>query len=442
MPSPVGAVQQLVRSLPGVRSVALAGSRRAGDPTLLSDWDFHVAVDDDELVDALADQLEGFPTLAVFWDPLSTRATLIVLLEGPIKIDLIVSGTANPHPVPRWDVHPGSLARIDVHFWDWILWLGSKQLRADHDLVRQELDKMWHALLQPIGVARPVTSLAGTVEAYVAARDRQEHRFGVNLDHRLERQVRAALTRNRVITTTDAHNDGPDDEERRVDLSTSLELLDDLVAHFIVNTDNNLYQERLIHMGFRRVDASSFSRDLSATPDIKRIHERFSRHLEEVVLQSARLRPVPWDEALREFLRRVEGSGLDWFLSGSGALAVRGLHVSPGDLDFWVEDAQAIGRLLDDLLVEPVSERSGWIAKWFGRAFHGALIEWLADVDPAVDKKPNEQGPAAASRLETVDWEGHRIWVTPIDIQLEVSELRGLDSRMAQIRSWLQTPSH
>ena len=210
MPSPVGAVQQLLQRLPWVRSVVLTGSRRAGDPTLLSDWDFDVAVDHDETVDALADHLVGFATLAVFWDPLSTRATLIVLLEGPIKIDLIVSGTPNPHPVPRWDVHPGSLARIDVHFWDWILWLGSKQLRGDHNLVQQELDKMWHALLQPIGVARPVTSLAATVDAYVAARDLQEHRLGVNLDRRLERQVRAALTRNRVITTGNTHDDGAD----------------------------------------------------------------------------------------------------------------------------------------------------------------------------------------------------------------------------------------
>jgi hypothetical protein len=216
-----------------------------------------------------------------------------------------------------------------------------------------------------------------------------------------------------------------------------MEVLGD-TAHFIVNTNNELYQERLIHMGFHRVDALSFKRDLSATPDTTRIHENFSRHLEQMVLQSARLSPVPWDEALKEFLRRVEGSGLDWFLSGSGALAVRGVDVSPGDLDFWVEDARAIGRLLDDLLVEPVTEGSGWIAKWFGRAFHGALIEWVADVDPAVDQRPNEQGPTAASRLEIVEWEGHTIWLTPIDIQLEVSDLRGLDSRTAQIRSWLR----
>jgi hypothetical protein len=222
-----------------------------------------------------------------------------------------------------------------------------------------------------------------------------------------------------------------------VELSTSMELLGD-VARFIVNTDNQLYQERLLHMGFQRADASCFSRDLSATPDVRRIHENFSGHIEQMVLQSARVSAVPWDEALREFIRRVHGSGLDWFLSGSGALAVRGVDVSPGDLDFVVNDAHAIGRLLDDLLVEPVTELPGWIARSGGRAFYGALIEWVADVDPAVDQRPHEQGPAAASRLETVEWQGHAIRVTPIDIQLDVSQFRGLDSRTAKIRSWLR----
>jgi hypothetical protein len=221
------------------------------------------------------------------------------------------------------------------------------------------------------------------------------------------------------------------------ELLTSMEMLNS-AARFIVRSDNKLYQERLIHMGFQRVDAASFRRDLSAAPDIERIHESFSRHIEEMVLQSARLTPVRWQQALKEFLRRVEGSGLDWFLSGSGALAVRGIDVSPGDLDFWIEDAQAVGGLLEDLLVEPVTEGSGWVARWFGRAFHGALIEWVADVDPAVDQRPSEFGRAAASRLERAEWQGHTVPVTPIDIQLEVSELRGLDGRAAQIRNWLR----
>jgi len=123
-------------SAAGVKSVALAGSRRAGDPTPLSDWDFEVAVDD--------------------------------------------------HVV------------------------GSKQLRGQDDLAQEELDKMWHALLQPIGVAQPLSGVAAAVNAYIAARDLQAHQLGVKLDHRLERQVRAALTQNRVITGGDTHDDGAD----------------------------------------------------------------------------------------------------------------------------------------------------------------------------------------------------------------------------------------
>ncbi len=210
VPRAVGAVSQRMRSAPGVRSVALAGSRRAGDPTPLSDWDFEVAVDDHVVLDALADELADLPTLGVFWDPLSTRATLIVLLEDAIKIDLIVSGKGNPHPMPRWEVRRESLPRIEVHFWDWILWIGSKQLRGDRDLVRQELDKMRQALLRPIGVARPVNGLAEAVGAYIAARNRQEHQFGVRLDRRLEHQVIAALTQACVLGAGDTNGDGAD----------------------------------------------------------------------------------------------------------------------------------------------------------------------------------------------------------------------------------------
>jgi hypothetical protein len=34
--------------------------------------------------------LQQLPVLALFWDPLSARANLIVILDGPIKIDVII----------------------------------------------------------------------------------------------------------------------------------------------------------------------------------------------------------------------------------------------------------------------------------------------------------------------------------------------------------------
>ena len=68
----------------------------------------------------------------------------------------------------------------------------------------------------------------------------------------------------------------------------------------------------------------------------------------------------------------------------------------------------------------------GWTARWFGRAFHGALIEWVGDVDPEVDRQgPHEQGPLAAGALEDLAWEGHRIRGTPLRVQLAVAQRRG-----------------
>ncbi len=84
------------------------------------------------------------------------------------------------------------------------------------------------------------------------------------------------------------------------------------------------------------------------------------------------------------------------------------------------------GEAFADILVEPVREMPGWIARCFGRAFQGALIEWLSEVDPQIDSSgPHEQGPLAESALEIVVWEGHKIWCPPLPLQLAVAERRG-----------------
>ena len=209
-----------------------------------------------------------------------------------------------------------------------------------------------------------------------------------------------------------------------------------------MRTTVGLYQDRLEHMGYARTGPDTFARDLSATGDVPRIHANFTCHLEEMLLQSARVRPARCEEALAEFLRRVDGTGLDWFLYGSGALAVRGLDVDPGDLDFHVGDAYLAGRIFADLLVEPVTDMRGWIADAGGRAFHGCLFEWIAGVHPDVDEpEPHEQGAVAAARRETVRWRGRDVWVAPLDLQLAVAERRGLTDRVARIRGLLRRVS-
>lgn len=208
-------------------------------------------------------------------------------------------------------------------------------------------------------------------------------------------------------------------------------------AIYEVHIGDPLYQQRLLHMGFAAAAADRFVRRLSATGDVRRTHANFARHLQEMLLQSARRRPVQWRQALEVFLERVEGSRLRWFLYGSGALAVRGTDVGPGGLDFCVDDAQLAGTLFEDLLVEPVTAMTGWIADSGGRAFSGCLFEWIAGVHADVDEpEPHEQGPTAAARLEHVRWRGHDVPVAPLDLQLAVNQRRGLTSRVQKIHAY------
>lgn len=71
------------------------------------------------------------------------------------------------------------------------------------------------------------------------------------------------------------------------------------------------------------------------------VFARFQANLLPLLRQTARLDPAPWGDALRETARRLDRAGVDWWLTGSAALAVRGLPVSPRDLDLVVSDADA-----------------------------------------------------------------------------------------------------
>jgi hypothetical protein len=97
-------------------------------------------------------------------------------------------------------------------------------------------------------------------------------------------------------------------------------------------------------------------------PLLRALH-RLDRHM---VLQSARLVAIPWPEALSEFLRRIEGHDLRWWLYGSAALAARGFVIQPGDIDIKVSDPWLAGRLFDDVTVGPVVEMEGWVARRSG----------------------------------------------------------------------------
>ena len=213
--------------------------------------------------------------------------------------------------------------------------------------------------------------------------------------------------------------------------------IDGADAWFVFVDLGEAYHEAARGLGCQPVPGGFGRRFAADSPHLARIYDTFARHAEELILQKAGERPVPWERALGDLLGKIEGHDLDWYLVGSAALAVRGLDVAPGDVDLAVDAAGAhrLADLLGDDLIEPLSPTPGWVGEWFGRAFRHACLDWIGGVTALADRPdPSDFGPTAARRLDRVTWRGHELRVPPLDLQLAVTERRRRDDRAALIR--------
>jgi len=181
-------VVDTVAGVGGVTGVDLVGSRADGRANAFSDWDFKVRTTSfttthDELPRAT---LPMRPVVAQ-WDRLSETWCFMLILAGPVKVDLIFDEAHAE--LPPWDVQPATLAGIDDHFWDWVLWLRSKQEAGKRKQVRSELDKMHAHLLGPLGVERAPRSLLETIDSYRRARDDWERHLDLSVSRMPEQAV-------------------------------------------------------------------------------------------------------------------------------------------------------------------------------------------------------------------------------------------------------------
>ncbi len=209
---------------------------------------------------------------------------------------------------------------------------------------------------------------------------------------------------------------------------------------FVILDAEPAYHEALRDLYYLPED-EGFSKHFAAdTPELDDIFRHFERSAEAMVQQAAGQARVPWEGVLERLLEVTQGQNVDWCLVGSAALAVRGLDVSPGDVDLITSEqgAEDLDGLLHDHRIEPLQRSEGWIWRSFGRAFLGGRLEWVGGVNDGADRpEVSDFGPEALSRLEVVRWRGVEIKVPPLDLQLAVNERRGRAERASQIRRWL-----
>lgn len=186
-------VTTAVSAHPAVEQIELIGSRAEGRVTEWSDWDFGVRARDFEAVAAaLPGLLAPLQPLAQQWDRLSKEQCWMLILRGPSKVDLIFPYEPHEQEGP-WQPLPETLAGIDDHFWDWVLWLRGKEAAGKGELLAAELKKLFAHLLGPLGAGAVPSSVADAVESYRSARDRAERRFGRTVSRAVEEEVAPSL---------------------------------------------------------------------------------------------------------------------------------------------------------------------------------------------------------------------------------------------------------
>ena len=185
-------VMRVLGAAAGIQRIELTGSRASGRATPLSDWDFRVVTADFAKVrDTIPRLLVPLRPVVAQWDRLSRTWCYMLILTGPAKVDLIFG---QPHAaLPPWQPSPSTLRGIDDHFWDWTLWLRSKQLAGKDGLVEAELGKLHDHLLGPLGVMRAPRTIELAIAGYRAARNQWERRLGMPIPRAAEEAVIQAL---------------------------------------------------------------------------------------------------------------------------------------------------------------------------------------------------------------------------------------------------------
>ena len=187
------AVAAALESHPAVRRVALVGSRAEGRAHALSDWDFAVETDDFESVEsALPTLVAPLEPIATQWDPYSDQECYMLMLRGPVKVDLLFPDRPREWS-GAWSVTPETLEAVDRHFWDWILWLEQKRAGGRDEVVAKSLRDMHRLLLEPMGATAEPRSTDEALDLYLVARSEREREFGVRVSRALEHEVLPAL---------------------------------------------------------------------------------------------------------------------------------------------------------------------------------------------------------------------------------------------------------
>jgi len=157
---------------------------------------------------------------------------------------------------------------------------------------------------------------------------------------------------------------------------------------------------------------------------------------------SASLMPPEHLEALRKIYKRLEATGVVWVLTGSLGLVIKGIPLTPHDIDIQTDQAgvEAFARLFaDEMVTPPYFRESEHTRSWFAVfEIDGIQMEVMGDMqhrdeDGGWDDPPNLR----ALRL-TIQVAEMRIPTLSLDFEEEAYRSMGRTDKAALIGQYLR----
>ncbi|WP_290815552.1 nucleotidyltransferase domain-containing protein [Halovivax sp.] len=150
------------------------------------------------------------------------------------------------------------------------------------------------------------------------------------------------------------------------------------------------------------------------------------------------------DPAIREVVRtvhrRLDGTGVEWALTGSASFALQGVPVEPNDVDVQTTErgAYAIEERFADSVVDPISRsESSAIRSHFGALeLRGVRVEVMGDLRKRVDGRW-EPPVDVVARRERVPLDDAEIPVLSLSYEARAYEQLGRTERAAVLREYV-----
>lgn len=206
-------------------------------------------------------------------------------------------------------------------------------------------------------------------------------------------------------------------------------------------SDFDLKYEPVLQMCFYENDKGTYIKKYPNNAKyLDLMKNRYQKYAKAMFDQLGYFSEVPWEKGLKSFCSTIEGSGIDWWLTGSVATCIRGIELKPHDIDIMVDSSQLdrFTELFKDYLIEPIIDSSGWVVKNFGVMFMDVRIDIAGDPFDILDKPyPVDCGPYAKNHLEIIKWEGFEIKIPPLELQLYVNKKRNRNDRVVAIEDFI-----